>query len=92
MGAIRKATAAEECTDKHALVRYKVIVGYGPHNTTSSHDAHSLYIVVHYTCCIIGESRPQESTSHESCACAEHFGFGRLIALGRQQPHRPRPD
>ena len=82
MGAIRKATvAAEECTDKHALIRYKVIAGYGPHNTTSSHDAHDLYIVVHYTCYIIGDGCLQESTSHESYACAGHLGLRRLIAF-----------
>ena len=81
MGAIQKSTAAEECTDEPALIRYKVIVGYGPHNTTGSHDAHDLYIVVHYTCYIIGYGCLQESTSHESYACAGHLSSGRLIAF-----------
>ena len=92
VGAIRKATAAEECTDRRALIRYKVIAGYGPHNTSSSHDAHDPYIVVHYTCYIIGDCCLQESTSHEAYACAGHLGLGRLTAFWTTAASCPRLD
>ena len=69
MGAIRKATtAAKARTDKPTLIRFKAIIGYGPPNTADSHGAHGLPIIVHYTCCTMGDGCLPEGVSHESCA------------------------
>ena len=64
MGATRKATAAAKaCTDKPTLIRFKAIIGYGPPNTTNSHDAHGLPIIVHYTYRIMGDGCLREGIS-----------------------------
>ena len=65
-----------------ALIRFKVIIGYGPSNRADSYDAQGFPFTAPYSCCIMGNGCLQEGISHKTRAYARHLDRGKVIAFG----------